>query len=122
MTGDPRVVRITQDGCFAAPTTKRELEQFAVRHAPKLPTAAQLEKLYTDAAKARLASGGGTHLPGSPVPNPNDFPHYNMTPPGLMDAYRTLFVINDRLVFRTSGMGPTGVRSNWTDLGPAPTF
>jgi hypothetical protein len=124
VTADPRVVLISKDGFFAAPSTKKELEAFAVRYTPgpKLPTAAQLEKLYTGIAKDRLAAGAGTALPGSPVPNPNDFPRYNMTPPGLMDVTRTLFVINDKLIFRTSGWGPNGITSRWTDLGPAPTF
>lgn len=125
VTADPRLARITKDGFFAAKGTVKMLEEFATRYAgpsQKLPTGDQLKKLYTGLASQRLAAGGGTQLSGPPVSNPNDFPSYNMTPPGLMDVTRTLFVINNQLIYRQSGMGPNGITSRWTDLGPAPMF
>ena len=122
VTGDPRLARITKDGFFAAPSTVKELETFAHAHGSPLPTAEQMRRLYTGLAAERLASGGGTSLSGPPVSNPNDFPSWNMTPEGLQDVTRTLFLINDQLIFRTSGWGPQGITSRWTDLGPAPQF
>ncbi|MBL8953377.1 MAG: hypothetical protein JNK82_21565 [Myxococcaceae bacterium] len=127
VTADPRVVRLSKDGFFAAPSTKKMLEEFAVRYtptvpSPKLPSGEQLERLYTNLAKQRLEDGAGKPLSGPPVSNPNDYPSYNMTPPGLMDVTKTLFVIDNRLIHRTSGWGPNGITSRWQDLGPAPMF
>ncbi len=124
VTADPRVVRLSKDGFFAAPSTKKMLEDFAAKHTPHSPwpTGDQLKKLYTGLATQRLAAGTGKPLSGPPVSNPNDYPSYNMTPPGLMDVTKTLFVIDNKLIFRTSGWGPNGITSRWQDLGPAPTF
>lgn len=128
VTADPRLARITKDGFFAAKGTVKALEDFSVRNTPSgklpggLPTGEQLARLYTNLARERIAAGEGTDLAGPPVANPNDFPRYDLTPPGLMDVTRTLFVINDRLIHRTSGMGPQGITSRWSDLGPAPMF
>lgn len=122
VTGDPRLARITKDGFFASASTVKEMERFATAHGSPLPTAEQMRRLYTGLASERLSSGGGTSLSGPPVSNPNDFPSWNMTPEGLQDVTRTLFLINDKLIFRTSGWGPRGITSQWTDLGPAPQF
>ena len=126
VTADPRLARITKDGFFAAKSTVQELEAFATRYAGKpvspFPTGEQLKKMYTGIAADRLKAGAAVQLDGPPVSNPNDFPRYDMTPEGLMDVTRTLFVINDRLIYRQSGMGPGGIMSRWSDLGPAPLF
>ena len=127
VTADPRLARITKDGFFAAKGTVKALEEFAVRYGDTkpvnpFPTGEQLKKLYTGIAADRLKAGAGTQLSGPPVANPNDFPKYDMTPEGLMDVTKTLFLINDRLIYRQSGWGPQGVMSRWTDLGPAPMF
>lgn len=127
VTADPRLARITKDGFFAAKSTVQELEAFAVRYGGTkpvnpFPTGDQLKKLYTGLAADRLAAGAGKALAGPPVTNPNDYPSYNMTPEGLMDVTKTLFVIDNRLIYRQSGWGPQGITSRWSDLGPAPMF
>src|SRR5688572_10086087 len=72
VTADPRVVRITKDGFFAAPSTKKMLEEFASRYAgrPQFPTGEQLKKLYVGLAQQRLAAGSGKEIAGPPVSNP----------------------------------------------------
>lgn len=124
VTADPRVVRLSPDGFFAAKGTKAMLEEFASRYAgrPQFPTGEQLKKLYVGLAQQRLAAGSGKEISGPPVSNPNDYPSYNMTPPGLMDVTKTLYVIDHKLIYRQSGWGPNGITSRWQDLGPAPTF
>jgi hypothetical protein len=127
VTADPRVVRITKDGFFASKTAVKDLEAFADRYGAKtpvnpFPTGEQLKQMYTNLALQRLEAGEGVLLAGPPVANPNDYPSYDLTPEGLQDVTRTLFVINDHLIYRQSGWGPNGISSRWSDLGPAPTF
>src|SRR5258706_15104914 len=106
-------------------TVHRQLQKPTASHklsSHGLPTGAQLKKLYVGLAKQRLSADFGKALRGPPVSNPNSYPHYNMTPRGLMDVTKTLFVIDNHLIYRTSGMGPGGISSRWRDLGPAPLF
>jgi len=83
---------------------------------PAGPTFREAEGVYAKAQK----NGTLKALSGPPVSNPNDYKSWNATPPGLMDAYSTLFAIEDKVYLRRSGMGPGGIRSSRFEAGKLP--
>ena len=87
-----------------------------------MPTKTQLTKIYKGISDAAFKSGTAKKVKGPPVKDPNKYPSYDITPKGLMDVNRTLFVIKGEIYHRTSGMSPTGIGSVWHKIGPAPLF
>lgn len=88
----------------------------------RMPTHAQLTKTYKSIADAAFKNGTAKKLRGPPVKDPNKYPRYDVTPKGLMDLNKTIYLIKGDLYQRNSGMGPNGIMSAWYKIGPAPLF
>lgn len=82
---------------------------------------AQLKKIAIGLVDQLQAAGGTKVLDGAPVDDPNEHPHFDVTPDGLMDLSKDVYYISDRVYLRNSGMGPGGqIRSSWMELGALP--
>ena len=87
-----------------------------------MPTRAELTKLYGGLAAQALREGTAKPIKGPPVKDPNKYASYDVTPKGLQDVTKTVYVIKGTIYHRQSGMGPDGPVSVWNKIGKAPIF
>ena len=88
----------------------------------RMPTKAQLTKAYKSISDAAFKNGTAKKVKGPPVKDPNKYPSFDITPKGMQDVTKTLYVIKGEIYHRQSGMTPQGIRSVWHKIGPAPLF
>lgn len=90
---------------------------------PRLPTAAQMANVYGAIADAAMANGTARRLPGAPD-DALGAARFNVTPEGLQDVTRQVFLMDGQLYLQLSSlMGPGGKPSSqWYAVGPAPLF
>lgn len=55
-------------------------------------------------------------IDGPPVSNPDDYPHQDTTPPGMMDMNRTRYEIDGKTYEKWTGMGPNGPQTKWVQV------
>lgn len=105
------------------PCARNELEALLKKDEPQIwwPSNDQLKNIYGNIAESAFTNGRATKLDKAPE-GVDNAPSWDITPEGLMDVSKTVYLIEGQLYLRQSGFGPEGVTSKWYSVGPAPLF
>lgn len=85
------------------------------------PTNDQLKNIYGNIADSMISSGRATKMDSAPQ-GYRDAPSWDLTPPGLTDFNKTVYLIDGKLYMRQLAMSATGQKTTWYGVGPAPQF
>jgi hypothetical protein len=90
----------------------------------RAPTRAEYIKTYSAIVEKAQSDRKLKPLASPPVAEPWKYPHYDITPAGLQDVHKTVYVIKGELYLQTSSLfGPRpGGTSSWQKVGLAPRF